>query len=191
MRNIFCYLLIFYFLNACQSVEKIDNVVFDYSQFSKLNFLTNSIEIKNEYIVSLEEPYIEHVLEVSPSTRMIDWMNDNIKIFGVERKIVIKIIEASIIESVISSDKKIIGILNKPDEMKFSLRFNTIFIVYDDYGNLLAETQVKVDRSITSLKLISLYDREQILKELVYKSLKDFALKSEELSKKHLNAYIL
>ena len=33
--------------------------------------------------------------------------------------------------------------------------------------------------------------QEQILKELVYKSLKDFALKSEELSKKYLNAYIL
>ena len=154
MKNIFYYLLIFFFLNACQSVEKIDNVVFDYSQFSKLNFLTNAIEIKNEYIVSLEEPFIEHILEVSPSTRIIDWMNDNIKIFGVERKIVIKIIEASIIESVISSDKKIIGIFNKPNEIKYSLRFNTIFIIYDDYGNLLAETQVKVDRSITSSKSI-------------------------------------
>lgn len=191
MKNIFFYLLIFYFLNSCQSVEKIDNVVFDYSQFSKLNFLTNAIEVNNKYKVILDEPFVDHILEISPSTRMVDWINNNIKIFGVERKIVIEIIEAAIIESEISSEEKIIGILKKPNEIKYSLKFDTVFSIYDDYDNLLAKTQVKVQRSITSPKSISLYEREQTLEELVYKSLKDFALKSEELSKKHLNAYIL
>ena len=43
----------------------------------------------------------------------------------------------------------------------------------------------------TSLSSISLYERDQILDDLVYKSLKDLAFKSEELSKKYLSEYAL
>ena len=55
----------------------------------------------------------------------------------------------------------------------------------------VAHTVVKVTRSTTSLSSISLYEREQILDDLVYKSLKDLAFKSEELSKKYLSEYAL
>ena len=83
------------------------------------------------------------------------------------------------------------GIVKKNKEIKYNLEYLATFNIYDDYDNLLAYTEVKSKRSTTSSSSISLYEKEKILNDLVYKSLKDFTLKSQELSKKYLNEYIL
>ena len=73
----------------------------------------------------------------------------------------------------------------------FNLFFNVTFNIYDDYESLLAFTEVEINRSVTSKTLISLNEKEQILEDLVYKSLEDFANKSEEMAKEYLSEYIL
>ena len=94
-KFIFCFLA-FLFLQSCESVEVVEDVVFDYTQFSKLTFLCNTLEIKDEYTPTYEDPFVDHLLTISPSTRVSDWVNANVKGFGVENKLVIIIKEASI-----------------------------------------------------------------------------------------------
>ena len=55
MKKLFFYIIFCYLLVSCQSSDIIKNVEFDYSEFKKLTFLSNSIEIKNEYKISLED----------------------------------------------------------------------------------------------------------------------------------------
>ena len=156
-----------------------------------LTFLSNDVKVNNEYKLILYEPYVDYLLETSPAQRIKDWIDSNIKGFGVERKLVIIIKKASITESYIESEEKIVGIVKKNKEIKYNLEYLATFNIYDDYDNLLAYTEVKSKRSTTSSSSISLYEKEKILNDLVYKSLKDFTLKSQELSKKYLNEYIL
>ena len=79
----------------------------------------------------------------------------------------------------------------KPNEVKYDLKYEIVFNIYNDSDIRVANTVVKITRSTTSLSSISLYEREQILNDLVYRSLKDLAIKSEELSRKYLNEYAL
>ena len=79
----------------------------------------------------------------------------------------------------------------KPNEVKYDLKYEIVFNIYNDSDIRMANTVAKVARSTTSLSSISLYEREQILNDLIHKSLKDLAIKSKELSKEYLSGYAL
>tara|TARA_B100000029_G_scaffold454833_2_gene481616 strand:+ start:1118 stop:1693 length:576 start_codon:yes stop_codon:yes gene_type:complete len=191
MKKIFLYIISCYLLISCQSSDVITNVNFDYANFKKLTFLSSSIEIKNNYKINLEDSFLDHTMEISPSERLINWAQSNIIGFGVENKLVIEIKDASIIETNFESDEKIAGIIKKSQELKFELSYFAIFSLYDDSNNLLAFTEIESKRSITSNALISLYEKESILELLVYKGLEDFTLKSDQMSREYLSEFIL
>ncbi|MBG76415.1 MAG: hypothetical protein CMI98_00865 [Pelagibacteraceae bacterium] len=191
MKKLFFYIIFCYLLVSCQSSDIIKNVEFDYSEFKKLTFLSNSIEIKNEYKISLEDSFVDHTMETSPSERLINWVKNNIIGFGVENKLIIEIKDASIIETNVESAEKIAGIIKKSQELKFELSYFAIFSLYDDSDNLLAFTEIQSKRTVTSNTLISLYEKEKILEQLVYKGLEDFTLKADQMSREYLGEFIL
>ena len=87
--------------------------------------------------------------------------------------------------------EKIVGIFKKPNETKYDLNYEVSFFVYNDSNQLVGKTNVKLNRSITSATSISLAERDQILEDLIYNSLKEFTLKIEENTKKYIKQYIL
>ena len=190
-NNFIFYLFISFILQSCQSVEKKEPVVFDYSQFEKLTFLSSKIEIVDDYKQTFQDPYVEHVVEFSPSDRLIDWANNNIRGFGNENSLVILIKNASIVSSTIKEDEKVLGIIKKPEEIKYELNFEILFLVYDDLNNVNGKTNVKISRYVTSLSSLSLDNRDQVLNDLIYSGLKDLSIKSKELTNKYISRYIL
>ena len=191
MKKIFIYLLLFPILYSCQSIEISEDIVFDYEQFTKLTFMSNDIEVKNLYKSNYNDPFIDHVMEKNPSVLINEWINSNVKGFGVEKKLIITINDASIITEKVESQKKIAGISKKIKETQYNLNFEIVYSLYDDTDVPIANTEVKVTRSTTSADLISLYERDKILDELVYKSLMDLGKKSDELLKIYMKGYIL
>ena len=148
--------------------------------------MSNDIEVKNLYKSNYNDPFIDHVMEKNPSVLINEWINSNVKGFGVEKKLIITINDASIIVEKVESQKKIAGISKKIKETQYNLNS-----LYDDTDVPIANTEVKVTRSNTSADLISLYERDKILDELVYKSLMDLGKKSDELLKIYMKGYIL
>ena len=191
MKKIFIYLLLFPILYSCQSIEISEDIVFDYEQFTKLTFMSNDIEVKNLYNSNYNDPFIDHVMEKNPSVLINEWINSNVKGFGVEKKLIITINDASIIVEKVESQKKIAGISKKIKETQYNLNFEIVYSLYDDTDVPIANTEVKVTRSTTSADLIYLYERDKILDELVYKSLMDLGKKSDELLKIYMKGYIL
>ena len=191
MKKISIYLLLLPILYSCQSIEVSEDIVFDYEQFTKLTFMSNDIEVKNLYNSNYNDPFIDHVMDKNPSARINEWINNNVKGFGVEKKLIITINDASIITEKVESQKKIAGISKKIKETQYNLNFEIVYSLYDDTDVPIANTEVKVTRSTTSADLISLYERDKILDELVYKSLMDLGKKSDELLKIYMKGYIL
>ena len=85
--KIFSYTLLLLtslFLFSCQKVEIIENVVFDYKQFKTITFLSSEIEVIDDYKPRYENPYLDHLIDISPSNRLIDWLKNNIKGLGAD-----------------------------------------------------------------------------------------------------------
>ena len=99
MKKLIISLLFFLTLNACQPIEIENHIVFDNSQFARFNILSTSVEIKEIFEKKISAPYIGHTLKVSPSERIINWINDNFKPIGNENIFNVTILDASITQT--------------------------------------------------------------------------------------------
>ena len=189
--NRFIIIFIFFsFLFSCQKTEILDEVVFDYNLLNKINFNAEVKEIYNLYQVNLSLPFIDHVMDISPSKRIEKWFEENFIIFGTSNKLVINILDASISKSEIENDsnkKKVIE--NKEYIYEIIIKVN--YILYNDDESILATTDVKISRTTTATNFISISERNRILDLLTLEALQDLSVKSSELVKKHMFEYII
>ena len=188
MKKLFLVFAIL-FIYSCQTIEKVDSIVFDNQQLSKFDISSNTIEIKEVFEKKFSDPYIGHTLEVDPSERVINWVNDNFNNIGKENIFVISIIDASLLQTEFENtqaknfDEKI----NYKYELFYLIEFNLL----DDSRNLIATTLVETSRSTTSGLYISINEKENIINDLIYQSLKDLTLESNILLKQYMSDYIL
>ena len=73
----------------------------------------------------------------------------------------------------------------------YELSFIVEFILYDDSNMILANSIVEAKRSTTSGKYISIQQSSLIIDDLIHDCILDFANKSKELIKLHLNNFVI
>ena len=188
---IFIVIISLLVLSSCQNTQLLEDVVFDNSLLNKITVNAENKEINVSYETTFDEPFIDHVMETLPTTRIISWLENNISNFGTENKLVIDIQNASIARKDINSKINVAGIVKKQNEYLYELNLEVFFILYHDSSQIIATTKTEVLHSTTSSKFISLNERDRILDNLTKDALKELSNKSVELLKLHMSAYIL
>ncbi len=188
-KNRIIIFIILLVISSCQKVEILDPIVFDYNQFNKLSI---NAEKKNTIILyepKFVEPFIDHSLDNSPISYFNDWTTNNIQTIGTSNYFEINIIDASVKKT------EIPNIDSKKYEEKtiflYEVNYLVEFVIYDDNNFKLASTIVEANRTTTSGKYISLIEKERIIDDMIYKCLKDFSNKVNELVNNHMDQYIL
>ena len=187
MKIFFSFLIFFIF--SCQPVEKLDSIVFDNEQFTRLDIVSSAIEINEIFEKKFSDPYIGHTLKVDPSQRIISWVNDNFKSVGNENIFVVSILDASLSQTEFENteaenfDEKI--------NYKYDLVYLIEFNLFNDSRDLIATTLVEISRSTTSGLYISINEKENIINDLIYQSLNDLSSESNILLKQYMSAFIL
>ena len=166
-------------------------MVFNNSLLNNISFNVAEKKIDVSYETTFKETFIDHVMETSPSNRVIAWLENNIVNFGTANKLIIDIQQASITRNEIEREVEVAGVIKKQIEYLYELNLVVMFLLYNDSDNILATTKVEVFRSTTSGKFISLNERNWILDNLTLDSLRDLSIKSAELLKIHMSEYIL
>ena len=185
----FLVLFIFLINLSCQPIEKIEQVVFDNSQFAQFDIFSKSIEIITIFEKKISDPYIGHTLKVSPTKRIVNWVNENFKPIGNENKFIIKILDASLTQN--KFENKEAKNFDEKTNYKYELFYLIEFNLYDDSRNLVASTLVENSRSTTSGLFISILEREKIIDDLVYQGLNDISNESKLLLIKYMGDFIL
>ena len=181
----------FFFIISCQSNTIKKDVLFDNEILNQISINSEKKDIIVSYQYSLVDPYIDHLIEIHPSKRISSWINSNINNFGTMNKLLINIKDASIKRSEIINQIKVAGVLKDNKEYKYEMNIVLQYLLIDDNGNDLVSTDVRVKRTTTSNRYISINESDFILDNLTYESLKDIAKKSEEMLKLHMSEYIL
>ena len=128
-----------------------------------------------DFISSISYFFIcTHILYLS---RLNNWLNDNINVFGSENIFVVNIINASIIKLEIEKENK--KKYEKNTEFFYEINFALEFILKDDNNSILSKTLVNSKRSTTSDKSISLNQKEQIIDILILESIRDITKKAD------------
>ena len=179
---------ILFFLISCQPVELLSPIDFDSSKFGQLSINANEVIINNKYKSVFSEKNIEDQLTYSPLNYIEKWTKENINIFGNQNKLIINILEASILKKEIENKDA------KNYEEKTIFLYEVFYFVefelYDNSEYLLANTSVQSTRSTTSQKYISLNQSEIIINELLNKALKDFVSEAKSMTKLYMGEYL-
>ena len=189
MKKLIIILLFFLTLNNCQPIEKVNHIVFDNSQFTHFNILSNSIEINEIFEKKISDPYIGYTLKVNPSERIINWINDNFKPIGNENIFNVTILDASITQT--QFENKDAKNFDEKNNYIYELFYLLEFSLFDDSGNLVASTLVETSRSTTSGIYISIQEKENIIEDLIYNSLVDISSETNKQLINYMANYIL
>ena len=187
-NNIFLFLVLL-ILFACQKIETLDEIVFDYDQFQKITITAKNKKINDLYEPKYSDTYIDYSLSKSPIFYLNNWLQNNINILGRENNLEINIIQASLKKTEVKN--------NEPEKYKektiylFEMIYLVEFILYSDINSILSTSIVEVKRSITSSKHISIQENEKTIDYLIFKCLDDFSKKSEEVINNHFSKFIL
>ena len=189
MKKLIITLLFFLILNACQSIEKVNHVVFDNSQFPQFNILSTSIEINEIFKKKISDPFIGHTLEINPSERIISWINDNFKPIGNENNFNVAILDASITQTQFANKEA--KNFDEKNNYIYELFYLLEFSLFDDSGNLVVSTLVETSRSTTSGIYISIQEKDNIIDDLIYNSLVEISNESKKLLTSYMTNYLL
>ena len=177
------------FIFACQPADRIREVVFDNNQLSKLNILSNVIEIKITFEKKISDPFIGYTLKTDPTQRIVDWLSDNFKAIGNENVFEVIILDASLIK--IKFENKDATNFDEKINYKYELFFLIEFNLFDDSNNLTSSVLVEIRRSTTSGVYISLQEKERIIDDLIYHSLVDLSLESHQQLQQYMSDFLL
>jgi len=182
-------IFVFIFVSACQQADITESVVFDNNRLAQISIDAKKIEINKIYKSIYTEPYIDHSLVNSPIKRLDSWINNNIKVFGLENKLEINILDASIkkIEAISENSKK----FKEKNIFKYELFYLVEYNLLTNADYVIATTIVESKRTTTSGRYISILEKEKIIDKLIWESLENISIQSNVLLKKYMADYIL
>ena len=176
-------------LFSCQPIEILDDVVFDNNLLTKISINAEQRYINNIYEINYVDPYIDHSMKYPPLLRINNWLEQNINVFGSQNKLIINIIEASLIRNERKNENR--KQYEEKTEFYYEMHYMIEFVLQDDNDLILATTIVEAMHSTTSGKFISLNEKEKIVDTLILETLIDVSSKSKELLKKHMFEFML
>lgn len=188
LKNNYLVVIIFLYVLSCQPVEIIEPVTFDYSKLDKISISANEIIINSEYKPKFSNKNIEDQIPNPPINIIKEWNNQNILNFGKENKLIINILDASIIKQEVSNIEA-----EKYEEktvFKYKIFFLVEYELYDNSNFLIANTTVESSRSTTSKKYISLNERDIVINNLLHDALKDFIKETKSMMNTYMFGYI-
>ena len=188
LKNNYLVVIISLYVLSCQPVEIIEPVTFDYSKLDKISISANEIIINSEYKPKFSNKNIEDQIPNPPINIIKEWNNQNILNFGKENKLIINILDASIIKQEVNN------IDAEKYEEKTVFKYKIFFLVeyelYDNSNFLIANTTVESSRSTTSKKYISLNERDIVINNLLHDALKDFIKETKSMMNTYMFGYI-
>ena len=188
LKNNYLVVIIFLYVLSCQPVEIIEPVTFDYSKLDKISISANEIIINSEYKPKFSNKNIEDQIPNPPINIIKEWNNQNILNFGKENKLIINILDASIIKQEVNN----IGAEKYEEKtvFKYKIFFLVEYELYDNSNFLIANTTVESSRSTTSKKYISLNERDIVINNLLHNALKDFIKETKSMMNTYMFGYI-
>ena len=188
LKNNYLVVIISLYVLSCQPIEIIEPVTFDYSKLDKISISANEIIINSEYKPKFSNKNIEDQIPNPPINIIKEWNNQNILNFGKENKLIINILDASIIKQEVNN------IDAEKYEEKTVFKYKIFFLVeyelYDNSNFLIANTTVESSRSTTSKKYISLNERDIVINNLLHDALKDFIKETKSMMNTYMFGYI-
>lgn len=144
---LFCALLT---LAACQSVPASQPAPprFDFSDRVAYEFASRTLEIDEVYRSPAAAPHVEHIYTVEPADIARAWARDRLRLVGTTGGIVVRILEASVVEEALPTTGGLRGYLTNEQDRRYTARLRVELIITTPEGTGRVEGEATASRTL-------------------------------------------
>ena len=106
-----------------------------------------AIDLQNAFHASFRAPNVEHLFPIPPEHAMQNWAEDRIEATGTTRRLRVRIIDASVIESELPRTKGLTGAFTTDQAQRYDAKAAMSIDILDDRG--FAESNIEASVSLT------------------------------------------
>jgi hypothetical protein len=136
-----------------------------FTRYQPIYLAVANIDIVEEYKQPQREPYVEHLLSLSPAEAMRIWVKDRLKSAGQDKSLQIVIKDASVISHPQDSQDTLLG---PAPNRRYDARIDVDMRVYGSDAMSEANINVIATQTITVSDSASLDERNRIFYRMIY-----------------------
>ena len=150
-----------------------------------------SLEVQPVFQMTFREPHVEHLFPVTPERALENWGHDRLKPVGTAGRVVMKILNASVVETELPVQQGLTGAFTTQPSERYDLALEATVQAYDGNGLVARTANVKTTRSQSVLQGITPNDRDRTWYDMTKAAMADFDRQMESEIRNNLGGYLV
>jgi len=150
-----------------------------------------AIEVVTAYRAPLAAPNVDHLLAQRPAAVLERWARDRIKAGGRGGHAVFTVIDGSVTETRLKTQKGITGVFRTEQGERYDAGMEARLEVFDGSGQRTGFATARANRSKTLGEDATVNEREQLWYDLVRQLATDFDAEMEKNLRQHLSGWVI
>ena len=192
MRRLLLALLMLTGLVGCETSVPMHRLPeMGFGHLPPIRFAASRIDVVSEYKSPMQDPYVEHLMPVSPESAVRRWSRDRLQAQGGKNSVQVVIKDGKVTETKLMVDKGISGKFTDQQAERYEANLEVVINVRDERGMVVSSAMAKANRLRSVPESVSLNDREKIWYEMVESLMKDLNQGLESSIKEYMGLYLM
>ena len=158
-------------LTACQTVDLPPPPKFEASAYAPLSLNARKLDIISNWVMPLEDPYQEHLLQPNPSDVLTDWAARVLLPAGGSGELVLDISEASVTVSDLPKSEKFLDSFNDRQDSIIRVTYSAMLMWLQPVGGQQAAIEVRSSATQTLAESSRPIDYDVAIQETILSAL--------------------
>jgi hypothetical protein len=150
-----------------------------------------SLEVQPIFQMTFREPHVEHLFPVTPERTLENWAHDRLRPVGRAGRVVMKILNASVVETDLPVDQSLTGTFTTQPSERYDLAIEATVQAYDPNGLIARTANVRTARSQSVLQGITPNERDRTWYEMTKAAMVDFDRQMESEIRANFGLYLV
>lgn len=191
MRRLLLALMLLTGLAACETSVPMHRLPeMGFGHLPPIRFAASRIDVTSEYKAPMQDPYVEHLMPVSPEAAVRRWAQDRLQATGGPNSIQVVIKDAKVVESKLNVEKGISGKFKDQQSERYDASLDVMINARNERGLTTHTVSARSSRYKTVPESISLNDREKIWYEMVEALMGDINAQLESNIREYMGLYL-
>ncbi len=162
-----------------------------YKHRPAIHFDVGEVVVERVYTPPFDKPNVDHLMPNPPVTLALRWAQDRLVAQGRADKLVVRIVDASVVETEIESGTGLQEMFTVSQSERYNARVAVEVELVEDDGLTRSIVKAEAERSVTLAEDASVHEREQVWFKLAEMVMNDLDAELENSLYQHMAAHIV
>lgn len=162
----------------------------NFKRYQPMMMDVGRIEFFEDYQSPRREPYVEHLLPITPTEAMKKWVEDRLRVAGTNKALHVIVKDASVVSTPVYEESAA-DALTLGKTRRYDAKLSVEMRIYGEGAMSEASIQTTATRSITIPESASLHEREQRFRRMIFELMETMNAALEQYTHQYFGSYMV